>query len=120
MKVSIDIFGKYFSFIAYQRSVQLLYETLGTLIKALAPFTVSLSFADKQTDKSKDQALKQHYFSRIGPDKLQLVEKIDAVIKQMRWKVNFYAEKDNNKNFFGWKSDKISLLIKKLESCYQK
>ena len=35
MKVNIDISCKYFSFLAYQRSVQLSYETLGILIEAL-------------------------------------------------------------------------------------
>ena len=70
-------------FLANQRNVQLFYETLDTLIEALTAFTVSLSFADRQTDKSKDQAPKQHhylgrknnlggyrrpnYFSRAGP-----------------------------------------------------
>ena len=34
VKVNIDNSGKYFSFLAYQRSVQLLYETLDTLIEA--------------------------------------------------------------------------------------
>ena len=33
----------YFSFLAYQKSVQLLYETLNTLIEALATFTVRQS-----------------------------------------------------------------------------
>ena len=41
--------------------MQLLYETLATLIEALAAFQSDiLNFADKQTDKSKDQAPKQH------------------------------------------------------------
>ena len=75
MKVNKDISRKYFSFLAYQRSLQFLYETLDTLIETLTAFT------DRQTDKSKDQTLKQHhlgsknnlsdyrrpnYFSRIG------------------------------------------------------
>ena len=52
----------------HQRRVHLLYETLDTLIEALTAFTVSLIFVDRQTDKSKDQAPKQHhYFSRIDP-----------------------------------------------------
>ena len=34
---------KYFSFLAYQRSLQLLYETLDTLIEALTAFTVRQS-----------------------------------------------------------------------------
>ena len=61
------------------------YETLSTLIGALTAFTVNLSFEDIQTDKSKDQAPKQHqylgrknnlagyhrpiFFSRIGPER---------------------------------------------------
>ena len=40
VKVNIDISCKYFSFLVYQRSVQLLYETIGTLIEALTAFTV--------------------------------------------------------------------------------
>ena len=40
MKVKMDILWKYFSFLAYQRSVQLLYDTLDTLIVALTAFTV--------------------------------------------------------------------------------
>ena len=68
MKLNIDILWKYFTFLAYQRSVQLLYELLDTFIEALTAFTIRQSwFSRKQTDKSKDQALKQHYFSRIGP-----------------------------------------------------
>ena len=42
-KVSIDISCIHFSFLGYKRSVQLLYETLDTLI-------VSLSFVDRQTN----------------------------------------------------------------------
>ena len=58
---------------------------LDTLTEALTAFTVSLSFVDRQTQKSKDKAPKQHhyvgrknslgsyhypnYFSRIGPEK---------------------------------------------------
>ena len=49
-----------------------------TLIEALTAFTVSFSFVDRQTDKSKDQAPKQHhylgrkndYFFRIDPEHL--------------------------------------------------
>ena len=40
MKVKMDILWKYFSFLAYQRSVQLLYDTLDTLIVDLTAFTV--------------------------------------------------------------------------------
>ena len=36
----VDISSKYFSFLAYQRSVQLLYETVTILIEALTAFTV--------------------------------------------------------------------------------
>ena len=43
VKVSIDISFKYFSFLAYKRKVQLLYEMLGTLIEALTTFTVRQS-----------------------------------------------------------------------------
>ena len=43
VKVSIDILFKYFSFLAYKRKVQLLYEMLGTLIEALKTFTVRQS-----------------------------------------------------------------------------
>ena len=81
MKVNKDISCIYFSFLAYQRGVQLLYETKDTLIEA---FPDSLTFTERQTDKSKDQAPKQHhylnsknnfvkyrhpnYMSKIGPD----------------------------------------------------
>ena len=50
---------KYFSFLTYQRSIEILYETLDTLIEALPAFTVSLSFVHRQTNKSRDQAPKQ-------------------------------------------------------------
>ena len=40
VKVNIDISCIYFSFLAYQRSVQLFHETLDTLIEALTAFTV--------------------------------------------------------------------------------
>ena len=43
MKVNMGILNKHFSFLAYQRSVQLLYETLDTLIAALTAFTVRQS-----------------------------------------------------------------------------
>ena len=63
MKVNIDISCKCFSLLVYQRSVQLLHETLDTLIKALTAFTVrQFSFVGRQTDKSKDQAPKQHHY----------------------------------------------------------
>ena len=72
-----------FLFLAYQRSLQILYELLSTQQK-LGQFLQSdnLSFVDRQTCKSKDLAPKQHlgkknnlagyhrpnYFSTIGPD----------------------------------------------------
>ena len=59
VKVNINISCEYFSFIVYQRSVQLLYEILDLLI-GLTAFAVSLSFADRQTDRTKDQTPKQH------------------------------------------------------------
>ena len=70
MKGNIDNSCKYLSFIACQRSVKLLQETIDTLIKALTAFkSGSFNFVDKQTDKSKDQAPKHHhYFSRMGPE----------------------------------------------------
>ena len=40
LKVNTDISCKYFSFLAYQRSIKLLYETLDTLIEPLTAFTV--------------------------------------------------------------------------------
>ena len=74
VKVNIDISCKYYSVLAYL--VQLLYETLDTLIEALQlSQSDSLSFADRQTEKSKDQVPKQHnYFSRICPDICELTE----------------------------------------------
>ena len=45
MKVNIDILCKYFSFLTYQRSVQLLYETLDILIEVLTAFTVQTVIA---------------------------------------------------------------------------
>ena len=39
-----------------------IYETLDTLTEALEAVTIRLSFADRQTDKSKDQAPKQHHY----------------------------------------------------------
>ena len=70
MKGNIDNSCKYLSFIACQRSVKLLQETIDTLIKALTAFkSGSFNFVDKQTDKSKDQAPKHHhYFSRMSPE----------------------------------------------------
>ena len=68
--------------------MQLLYETLDTLIEALTAFIVSLNFVDRQIDKSKDQTPKHHYlgrknyltgyrrsnyFSRIGADNIYLM-----------------------------------------------
>ena len=61
MKVNKDVSCIYFSFLAFQRGAQRLYETKDTLIKALI---VSLSFIEKQTDKSNHQAPKQHYLNR--------------------------------------------------------
>ena len=56
------------SFLAKQRSAQLLYETLDTLIEVLTAFkSDSFSFVGRQTDKSKDQAPKQHHISITGP-----------------------------------------------------
>ena len=40
VELNIDISCKCFSFLAYQGSVQLIYETLGTLIEAETVFTV--------------------------------------------------------------------------------
>ena len=51
VKANIDIFRKYFSFLAYQRSVRLLYETLETLRKALRVFIVRHSYLCRQTDR---------------------------------------------------------------------
>ena len=67
MRVNTDILCNYFPLLAYQRSVQLTYETLDTLIEALTAFTDSLTFVDRQTEKSKDQTLKQyHYLNDLG------------------------------------------------------
>ena len=46
----MGILNKHFSFSAYQRSVQLLYETLDTLIEALTAFTVRQSQLGRETD----------------------------------------------------------------------
>ena len=43
VKVNTDISCKYVSFLAYQRSVQPLYEILDTLTEALTAFTVTQS-----------------------------------------------------------------------------
>ena len=43
VKVNIDISCKYFSFLVYQRSAQLLHKMLDTLIEALTAFTVTQS-----------------------------------------------------------------------------
>ena len=40
VKVNIDTWCKSFSFLAHQRNVQFLYDTLDTLIEALGAFTV--------------------------------------------------------------------------------
>ena len=47
------------------------------------------------------------------------MEKIEAVIKRMRWKALFFEQHDadnHSKNFFGLKSDKNPPPIKELES----
>ena len=63
VKVNIDVSCKYFSFLAYQISVKLLYETLDILIEALQLLlSDSLSFVDRLTDKSKHQTLKHIIF----------------------------------------------------------
>ena len=49
VKVNIDILCNCFSFLVYQRSVQLLYEMLDTLIEALAAFTVRQCKLFRQT-----------------------------------------------------------------------
>ena len=55
------------SFLAEEKSLQLLNKMLDTLIKALTTLkSDSYSFEDRQTDKSKDQAPKHYYFSGIG------------------------------------------------------
>lgn len=67
MRVNTEILCNYFPLLAYQGSVQLTYETLDTLIEALTAFTDSLTFVDRQTEKSKDQTLKQyHYLNDLG------------------------------------------------------
>ena len=43
VKVHIDVLCKYSSFLAYQRSVQLLHETSDTFIEALTAFTMRQS-----------------------------------------------------------------------------
>ena len=89
------------------RPVQLLYETWDTLTKALSTFTVSLSFLDRQTGKSKDQALKQQhylgrknklgfyhrpiYFSRIDPNKSSwLINVVSFFINPPFWEWYHY------------------------------
>ena len=66
VKVNIGILCEYFSFLAYQRSVQLLYETLNTLIEALIE-SDGLGFDSLSFDI---QALYHHpnYYCRIGPE----------------------------------------------------
>ena len=64
-KVNIDILCKQFPILAYKKVKRLLYETLDTLIETLTAFKSDrLSFVERQTDKSKDQKLKQHYLDR--------------------------------------------------------
>ena len=60
MKVSIDILCKYFSFLVYHQNVQHLNETFDTLIDtdSFETLSDSFSFVDRQTDKSKDQAMR--------------------------------------------------------------
>ena len=62
MKVTnLHISCNYFPFLVCQRGVQLLYKTLDTLIENSAVLqSDSFGFVDRQTYKSKDQALKQH------------------------------------------------------------
>ena len=51
--------------------------------------------------------------------KLKLVEKIEALIKRMRWKALFFEEKDSqnkSKNTFGLKSDKTPPQMKSLDA----
>ena len=62
VKVSnLHISCNYFPFLVCQRGVQLLYETLDTLIENSAVLqSDSFGFVDRQTYKSKDQALKQY------------------------------------------------------------
>ena len=68
MKVNKDVLCKYFSFLAYQRSI--LYETLDTLIDALTALSGILSFVGRETDKSKVEAPKQHHENDILAGKL--------------------------------------------------
>ena len=68
MNVNKDVLCKYFSFLAYQRSI--LYETLDTLIDALTALSGILSFVGRETDKSKVEAPKQDHENHILAGKL--------------------------------------------------
>ena len=61
MKVNIDISCKYFPVLAYQISAQLSCEMLDILTAFNIDSFYSRSFVDRQTDKSQDQAPKQHH-----------------------------------------------------------
>ena len=89
VKVNKDIWCKYFSVLAYQRSVQLLYETVDILIEALTAFTVrQLQLCrkiDRQTNKFKDQAPKQHYLGRKNNLALGLLGREGLSSLRIQW-----------------------------------
>ena len=55
-------FAAYFSLIACQRSVQILYDMLEKLVALITFVRQSQLCIDRQTDKCKDQAPKQHHY----------------------------------------------------------
>ena len=61
VKVNIDILCQYFSFLAYQRIVQLIWNVRHINISFDSFYGHSLSFIDRQTGKSKDQASRQYH-----------------------------------------------------------
>ena len=64
MRKKKDISWKDFSFLVYQRSVQLLYETLDTSIGVLVAFTVRVLAFSKQTGKIQGSNTENHYLGR--------------------------------------------------------
>ena len=71
---------KYFSFLAYQKSVKLFFQS------------ASHSFVDRQTKKSKDQALKHLYWGGYQP-KIILLE-YDLVVTHFTFPI-FYIKKND-------------------------
>ena len=70
VKVNMDILCKYFSFLAYQRSVQLLYETLDTSIDALIAFAIRQPQLCRQTDRLTNPSIKHRNNINIQTGKI--------------------------------------------------